>query len=1584
MKKKRILTLLLAGCLTFGSVPIGNIPFNSYARTEEEIESDIEKLESEIEELNSQIAELDEKTYATEDKKELKELNNQIKDLEKQVSKLEGQLEKLYSEEPISGNGIPNDGPGKDDEKEESKEETEIVKPIKPSNTDTSNIDVKDLVVSEPIINSSSGSVRVTEIYSINNSIADCYYRPKVDDVPLLANRVLKAGKYAAAYTGFFDLNYSAANKPKGGASRALEILGYDYLLENETYDIKANKYTKIILGDEGIREETAIMNLYKALGLEMYDIKMTHEKSDYTSGSSPAATLLGKSTIVYSGGGENPIRSTDTMVPFSTKVFVSRTNPLLYMKRLSQDFNISIDSNKQSILTNADFIIMAAKMMQFYGEPEMSDNEMNQLAQVYGGDIPSGMEDELKQAWIYLKARGVLNIEDLDLYGYLSREDMLDILMRIKDKDSRVNYKDIQVTVSLDQALINQGYYPKENITITEIDSVPIQTEIDYAKMEYYDYLIPMTDYSRFKNQFKQPVSTMFVSDNPTGIGNAIEKSAYVGIEDQKYYHYKVPIKLDDKYIYNNSYVRIDTPENSDKPGAIYLQLGGGILVYDTSAKDKDGKQVNFFKRRPFLDNEYETFVDENRADKKKEFNWDSWNESNNGSDDDSDDEEDNKKEPDLDDLGFDDWQGPSLDQVSDFTWTEDKVAGKWRCYKGTGYDREMLQAGVYYLGGDVITGNPQDNMFAFDNDAYMVTGWYQEGYNWYYFDENGHMAYSTTLTIDGEEYEFDQYGRWIDMVYNIPEDYEDIWSSYDNMEGTWQLDDDRWWFMLTDGDWLFGSIFKINDKFYSFDDDGYMRTGWVEDDDHWYYFADPDGYMYINATTPDGRWCGKNGRATGEWKLSIINSPIYKVFASAFTPMTVYAAGQDDFSPKDASLTNSMNVRWYMHKIPIDMITNSIDDITGLLDSSNGEYVTKNNGYYTIYTKRSKANILSQLTLKDSSGYSFVKNTAGIANVGDEDSMLVPYLDLFNLGIFNRVEVDDKNQRVTLYAGRPDSGIGDKSTFRGFGNIVLDNANKTILVGTTIYRVSDTTTLFEVLPADSSVKYEYIDKSGTPKEISGEMLYIDFRAALGWSADNITFYRDSTGKVMVTAGKPSDRNSKVKSLNVACYVENGKKRMTVIGVYGYNRDLFLMSNMYPVANWAAIRSAHNKGSEDNKVVVAYNKKMFGSTTPPDDYQKLVELLSTKNGTPNYDGYCYRLFDLESYKGGVETIKANTVLEEGKFYWEPDFGLVYAAPTDNEWKSKGGYAKYLSGEYALPIVSKSTQFIDKSVPYIEGKEYGTTQLKNTDKIDIIHPQLAALSYLLYDKNTSTIKLNERTVGEAKGASDGLTDNSIFYFGQNRIYKGKDDNYLIDGITHYNDVASVKKKDFDSGDYMRVNLFTSTGDNAGNMLGGGANKSSWVYVNIPTEATYETVANSSHDTRKSTFTNNGVTNIFENYEQFRLNDLLKKIDESTSFIILIAMQVLPLTLFTLSMIVFLFALMGEWKAIRALCAKFFDPIEILTFGKRNIETAHGMRFFATVILTTMIFALWANGNFIRVLAWVFQFFGEYINIIHNI
>lgn len=54
-------------------------------------------------------------------------------------------------------------------------------------------------------------------------------------------------------------------------------------------------------------------------------------------------------------------------------------------------------------------------------------------------------------------------------------------------------------------------------------------------------------------------------------------------------------------------------------------------------------------------------------------------------------------------------------------------------------------------------------NSRYYFEADGKMVTGWLQLGNDWYYFNESGAMAVSTSLTIEGVSYQFDETGKWI-----------------------------------------------------------------------------------------------------------------------------------------------------------------------------------------------------------------------------------------------------------------------------------------------------------------------------------------------------------------------------------------------------------------------------------------------------------------------------------------------------------------------------------------------------------------------------------------------------------------------------------------------------------------------------------------------------------------------------------------------------------------------------------------------------------------------------------------------------
>jgi len=97
--------------------------------------------------------------------------------------------------------------------------------------------------------------------------------------------------------------------------------------------------------------------------------------------------------------------------------------------------------------------------------------------------------------------------------------------------------------------------------------------------------------------------------------------------------------------------------------------------------------------------------------------------------------------------------------------------------------------------------------------------------------------------------------------------------------IEGTWELEDNKWWYKHVDGTYTKNGWEKIDSKWYLFDDQGYMiydwkkdgvnwyylgtsndgamKTGWIYDqnDKHWYYF-NSDGVMQTGWVQVDSKW--------------------------------------------------------------------------------------------------------------------------------------------------------------------------------------------------------------------------------------------------------------------------------------------------------------------------------------------------------------------------------------------------------------------------------------------------------------------------------------------------------------------------------------------------------------------------------------------------------------------------------------------------------------------------------------------------------------------------------------------------------
>lgn len=387
---------------------------------------------------------------------------------------------------------------------------------------------------------------RVTALRSLNAYLATdkgqaVYYVPTLEELPNIKNAVADTTdyrgnnqKFAAVYDGYFDqMCYEALVRKSDGTYsktpaivqsegrdkvRELTTLGYDFLLTDETItdiapsgeDVNAGySVHKLDLVNGRVDLNTALMDIYKAVGQEKYDITYIFTPdSGLTVTSSPIQGELSLNLSQYD--------SVDNSAG-KAWVFVTRTNPSLYWKQAVYDGivldaeaftrnpNADNSSAKSTIVTLADFCNYAYNIMNIYGEPVMTAGERSILLQLYGTVVPySACPAEAKAIETFI-AKGIISPEDDQQYlNWNSEIDpgyMLTLLMRIADINARTTYKDVQIT--LDASLIDEGYY-QANLTLEPSSVIEFTQASGIARTtNYYDYQLSAKEFERLSKSF-------------------------------------------------------------------------------------------------------------------------------------------------------------------------------------------------------------------------------------------------------------------------------------------------------------------------------------------------------------------------------------------------------------------------------------------------------------------------------------------------------------------------------------------------------------------------------------------------------------------------------------------------------------------------------------------------------------------------------------------------------------------------------------------------------------------------------------------------------------------------------------------------------------------------------------------------------------------------------------------------------------------------------------------------------------------------------------------------------------------------
>lgn len=417
------------------------------------------------------------------------------------------------------------------------------------------------------------GDAAVTEVYSINNKLKDCYYKPRLEEIYMLEEYVMLEGDMASAYTGFFDLT---ADSPNTGNEecRELEILGYDFLLSNEDYDGSSYTATRV---NGAIDKRTAIMDIYKALGIEIQQIQLYYNREEKAEMiNSPAAKNL--SWLVNDINAERG----------RTDAFITRTKPEYYAAKAKSDLHWNdADVSASEVITLGEFIVRVADMMDLYGEPVISQAEMNTLIQVFGGNIPASLSGGQLDAYIYLRSRGILTDDYQVFSSALTFRQMIEILMRVKDVDSRQNLKDMQITMAISDTLKNAGFFPK-TVTVTEgSEAIQIVEDYDYTDVTVYDYFINLGNAGFSDSRAYIPIDLVKPQSSSGLYGVSVQ--GYETIRGIKYMHVKINVASATEYFNSvkavtgkdNAFILVD---GSDPDKRVVFEQGGGVYTIDSA----------------------------------------------------------------------------------------------------------------------------------------------------------------------------------------------------------------------------------------------------------------------------------------------------------------------------------------------------------------------------------------------------------------------------------------------------------------------------------------------------------------------------------------------------------------------------------------------------------------------------------------------------------------------------------------------------------------------------------------------------------------------------------------------------------------------------------------------------------------------------------------------------------------------------------------------------------------------------------------------------------------------------------------
>ena len=133
---------------------------------------------------------------------------------------------------------------------------------------------------------------------------------------------------------------------------------------------------------------------------------------------------------------------------------------------------------------------------------------------------------------------------------------------------------------------------------------------------------------------------------------------------------------------------------------------------------------------------------------------------------------------------------------------------------------------------------------------------------------------------------------------------------TTYSKSSGSWIKSDSRWWYEHYDGSYTTNGWEKINDTWYYFDSEGWMKTGWIKEYGNWYYLDD-SGAMKTGWCWVSGSWYYLNTSGVMQTGLQTIGGNEYYLNTSGAMQTGWQNIGDDTYFFASSGARQTINRR-------------------------------------------------------------------------------------------------------------------------------------------------------------------------------------------------------------------------------------------------------------------------------------------------------------------------------------------------------------------------------------------------------------------------------------------------------------------------------------------------------------------------------------------------------------------------------------------------------------------------------------------------------------------------------------------------